>query len=1149
MTEAVRALEVLGVPPDVEDELLVLYFENRRRSGGGPVLDCRRQGASAILTFENPEDAQRVLSKPSHTLQDAELTVRLAAQRDSGKVLLRGLNPQTESSVLELFVECVLNCEHGSYTIYRSPAGDQALVQLPEELGDAAFLSLEERVHRRLLDGAPLAVEWVQQTDGVLVRSRGAGLRRDLLELYFENKRSGGGSVQAVRMLAGGTAAVISFQDRAAVPRVLEKPHRLQDSDLDVSPYYEFLEPPSQQEGAEAAAVAGESPAICVSVEDAAKRQLLESSGALQELQAAFPGLRLWLEESRAWISGGGAAQRQQLQKRLLDTLQGMAQELLPLPAQSLGFLQREDVQEEVEQLLASQGVPACFAPSGSALSVTALSAAAARQAASSLSTALSPFCLAVSAQHLHALGSPRWEQLRASLRCCTVSLAPGGEYLQGLTLRGREQGSRERLQAFLQDTALDESLVAMEPGVLRYLQLHYQDLLAGIAEATLLPLEGTDVTGFRLSGEAGACRAAAEFLHSLLGTVGSQPLTLQLPGVARFLLDEGGRHILQELESRFQCVIGLERVHWRPPCVQELEVPEEPLSLSCRRDPSPDVQLPTRPEPPDGASDGWCSSNLEEIKCLLATLEPGDVTGAPQLADLASGLAPSSPEEEEEDDLYTEWEPGAAEALPVGCAGERRCLADGEEDGSHSVTQSAGDAPQSECRVEEEAQLLLAIQRSMDSQRWEEEEELQRATELSLHSYEQEQHPRPAVPDHGLQAAMEQSLEEALCVAGSAQLTVYAAYEQDVSALPGQLEQALQAQQSQERVENEGLRALPWHCRGYLAQLQRQHAVRITLQGATATVHGFAAYAARAAHDLSLFLKRLQQPAPRWVRWDPPGTAAPYSREASALLEQAWRQQHRRLDVLFDGRPFTIDLERMEEYDIGSARTLPIARSEPPAHGPGFSAGVAETELEVDLDEEVKLLPLAEGSEEFRDAVRLFYDTLEDFHNKIRIVKVEKLLHPLLYKQYHLKKLCMEKACGHQVVERLLFHGTTEEASREICQHGFNRSFCGKNATLYGHGVYFAVKAVVSVQEQYSPRNPDGNKYVFMARALTGDYTAGSQDMRAPPLKEAAEAPLRYDSVVDNPHKPAIFVIFNDTQAYPQYLITCQLSKRPAPR
>lgn len=48
-------LEVGGAPPDADEDLLVLYFESRRRSGGGPVRSCQRLGPLFILTFENPQ--------------------------------------------------------------------------------------------------------------------------------------------------------------------------------------------------------------------------------------------------------------------------------------------------------------------------------------------------------------------------------------------------------------------------------------------------------------------------------------------------------------------------------------------------------------------------------------------------------------------------------------------------------------------------------------------------------------------------------------------------------------------------------------------------------------------------------------------------------------------------------------------------------------------------------------------------------------------------------------------------------------------------------------------------------------------------------------------------------------------------------------
>lgn len=60
-------------------------------------------------------------------------------------------------------------------------------------------------------------------------------------------------------------------------------------------------------------------------------------------------------------------------------------------------------------------------------------------------------------------------------------------------------------------------------------------------------------------------------------------------------------------------------------------------------------------------------------------------------------------------------------------------------------------------------------------------------------------------------------------------------------------------------------------------------------------------------------------------------------------------------------------------------------------------------------------------------------------------LLQVEKLMNRLLYSQYRLKKADMEQKVRGDV-ERTLYHGTSESSVKEICIHGFNRSFCGKN-------------------------------------------------------------------------------------------------------
>uniref|UniRef100_A0A8B9RIX1 Poly [ADP-ribose] polymerase n=1 Tax=Astyanax mexicanus TaxID=7994 RepID=A0A8B9RIX1_ASTMX len=179
-------------------------------------------------------------------------------------------------------------------------------------------------------------------------------------------------------------------------------------------------------------------------------------------------------------------------------------------------------------------------------------------------------------------------------------------------------------------------------------------------------------------------------------------------------------------------------------------------------------------------------------------------------------------------------------------------------------------------------------------------------------------------------------------------------------------------------------------------------------------------------------------------------------------------------------------------------------------------------------------------GSEEFQDVISQFYDSIHEYHNRIKIIKVEKLMNKLLYNQYRLKKASVEQSSTQPQVERTLFHGTSETSVKEICVHGFNRSFCGKNATVYGQGVYFAVESALSVSDTYSPQNADGHKFIFVAKVLTGDYTVGRHEMKAAPPKEGSEIAARYHSVTDKIDSPTLFVIFNDTQAFPQYLITC---------
>lgn len=91
-------------------------------------------------------------------------------------------------------------------------------------------------------------------------------------------------------------------------------------------------------------------------------------------------------------------------------------------------------------------------------------------------------------------------------------------------------------------------------------------------------------------------------------------------------------------------------------------------------------------------------------------------------------------------------------------------------------------------------------------------------------------------------------------------------------------------------------------------------------------------------------------------------------------------------------------------------------------------------------------------------------------------------------------------------------------------------------SATRFGLGVYFAVDSAYSMQKPFSPPDSVGTRYMYQCKVLVGHYTRGDPTMKTLPIREGK---IRYDSATNDDRNPAMYVIFHDSQAYPEYLIT----------
>ncbi|XP_017538418.1 protein mono-ADP-ribosyltransferase PARP12-like isoform X1 [Pygocentrus nattereri] len=174
----------------------------------------------------------------------------------------------------------------------------------------------------------------------------------------------------------------------------------------------------------------------------------------------------------------------------------------------------------------------------------------------------------------------------------------------------------------------------------------------------------------------------------------------------------------------------------------------------------------------------------------------------------------------------------------------------------------------------------------------------------------------------------------------------------------------------------------------------------------------------------------------------------------------------------------------------------------------------------------------LSPSDKDYTRVQERFHKTMTGF----TILRIERVQNREQWEDFQTKRERMRKANKdkkYEEGERLLFHGTKSDCIDAICNQNVDMRLSGANGTVYGQGSYFARDA------KYSHGFTDkyGEKSMFVCRVLVGQYTRGVSSYRRPPAKDSTGT--LYDSCVDNPKEPTIFVVFDRPQVYPEFLIT----------
>jgi len=186
------------------------------------------------------------------------------------------------------------------------------------------------------------------------------------------------------------------------------------------------------------------------------------------------------------------------------------------------------------------------------------------------------------------------------------------------------------------------------------------------------------------------------------------------------------------------------------------------------------------------------------------------------------------------------------------------------------------------------------------------------------------------------------------------------------------------------------------------------------------------------------------------------------------------------------------------------------------------------------------ELFTLPEGGEKSQ-AVSAFRATLQHIPS-LQVLSVERVQNVSMWQSYAVKRQTIvmreqgDEATLKKKYERVwLFHGTNEDTIPKIITQGFNRSFAGKNMTMYGKGVYFARDSDYSARKTYAIPNAAGVQSMFLCRVTVGEFCPGKKDAITPDVRQGYQL---YDSTVNDMNSPQIYVTYHDAQAFPEYLI-----------
>ena len=171
-------------------------------------------------------------------------------------------------------------------------------------------------------------------------------------------------------------------------------------------------------------------------------------------------------------------------------------------------------------------------------------------------------------------------------------------------------------------------------------------------------------------------------------------------------------------------------------------------------------------------------------------------------------------------------------------------------------------------------------------------------------------------------------------------------------------------------------------------------------------------------------------------------------------------------------------------------------------------------------------------------------YDVVADLFNatmgtrNVRIFSIDRIQNVFLWKKYASACKLLRERVGY-CNEKLVFHGTRANDPMSIARGTRGLDVIRSEWGAYGKGVYLAKDALLS--HGYRHMDAQGFCQMLVVQVALGDISYRRSDTVAPPVKPQEEGGLAvsYDSIQGELGSHPIYIVHNNDQMYPAYVIT----------